>query len=67
MEEKDYIELENFCKKLSTGFTEDEAVVIYKLHAKYFHHEYEEPCSCGGQNKFAVLNRWVNDLKTINN
>lgn len=43
------------------SLSSDEAVLLGKLHAKYFYHKYGKPCGCNPkQTKI-----WINDLEKL--
>tara|TARA_R100000278_G_scaffold123162_1_gene111602 strand:+ start:643 stop:912 length:270 start_codon:yes stop_codon:yes gene_type:complete len=64
MEQEDYKEFTGF-KQLSFGFTDKDLEIVYRLHAKYFVHTYNEPCGCGGVKKMDTINKWIADLQKV--
>lgn len=61
----DYDSFESFLKVIETGFSDKDLTIVYELHAKYFDHQYNEPCGCGGAKKIDVINNWISDLKKV--
>ena len=35
--------------------------LVAELHAKYYNHKYEVPCSCNG----SIYRRWIKDLNKL--
>ena len=67
MDKLDYQDYEMFLAKAEKGFDDDDLKVVYNLHAKYFQHDYYEPCGCGGAVKMDQVNRMMTDLTQIFN
>ena len=65
MIEIDYKSFENFLIVMETGFGDKDLQVVYELHAKYFNHNFNIPCGCGGAKKIDVINNWIADLKKV--
>jgi len=61
MEELDKKDWEQFRAKNSDRVSRVEVEMISMLHAKYFNHKYEVPCSCSPK----TLQKWVDDLNKI--
>ena len=63
MIETDYQSFENFLIVMETGFGDKDLQVVYELHAKYFYHNFNIPCGCGGAKKIDVIkNAFRNEL-----
>lgn len=58
MEELDKKDWEQFRAKNSDRVSRAEVEMISMLHAKYYNHKYEVPCSCSPK----TLQKWVDDL-----
>ena len=67
MDQLDYQDHKMFLAKAETGFNDDDLKVVFNLHAKYFQHDYYEPCGCGGARKMDQVNRMMSDLTHIYN
>lgn len=65
--QEDYIDFTEFKTAMEKGFTDNDLKIVYTLHAKYFEHNYIEPCGCGGAKKMDTINKWISDLKKIYN
>ncbi len=65
MEEGDYIDFTGFKQAMVNGFTDNDLKLVYRLHAKYFVHAYNEPCGCGGAKKMDTINKWIGDLEKV--
>lgn len=63
--EEDYLEFQEFQTKMKSGINDEDLKVIYRLHSKYFSHNYIEPCGCGGAKKMDTINKWMGDLEKI--
>ena len=58
MEQVDVKDWEAFRDNSKSRLTRNEVELISKLHAKYFNHKYNVPCSCSPKQ----LQQWVNDI-----
>lgn len=47
------------------GFKEEDLDIVFKLHAKYFEHIYNEPCGCNGAKKTDVIDNWIADINKL--
>ena len=65
MEEGDYIDFTGFKEAMVNGFTDNDLKLVYRLHAKYFVHNYYEPCGCGGAKRMDTINKWIADLEKV--
>ncbi len=65
LNKEDYNSWINFLEFIKGGFTDKDLEIVYKLHAKYFEHEYNVPCSCGGAKKMETINRWIADINKL--
>ena len=65
MIEIDYQSFEKFLEIMETGFGDRDLQIVYELHAKYFNHNFNIPCGCGGAKKIDVINNWIADLKKV--
>ena len=65
MIEIDYQSFEKFLEIMETGFGDRDLQIVYELHAKYFKHNFNIPCGCGGAKKIDVINNWIADLKKV--
>lgn len=63
--EEDYIEFSGFKRSMEKGFTDEDLKIVYRLHSKYFQHNYIEPCGCGGAKKMDTINKWIGDLEKV--
>ncbi len=63
----DYMQFTAFISSMEKGFTDNDLKIVYTLHAKYFEHNYIEPCGCGGAKKMDTINKWISDLEKIHN
>ena len=63
--EEDYIEFSGFKRSMEKGFTDEDLKIVYRLHSKYFQHNYIEPCGCGGAKKMDTINKWIADLEKV--
>ena len=54
-----WLELVNRPKQHELNRSEIELVA--ELHAKYYNHKYEVPCSCNG----SIYRRWIKDLNKL--
>lgn len=63
--EEDYIEFSGFKRSMEKGFTDEDLKIVYRLHSKYFQHNYIEPCGCGGVKKMDTINKWIGDLEKV--
>jgi SET domain-containing protein len=39
----------------------DQIKLVAELHAKYYNHKYDEPCTCNG----SIYRRWIEDLNKL--
>ena len=62
---EDYENYMNFKVKAKHGFDDNDLRLVYRLHAKYFKHPYNEPCGCGGARKMDTIMKWIKDLDKI--
>lgn len=65
MNKEDYNNYKTFLTKMGTGFTDDDLNIVYTLHAKYFDHNFNIPCGCGGARKMDTINKWIGDLTQV--
>jgi hypothetical protein len=65
MDQEDYIDFTGFKTVMVNGFTDKDLKLMYRLHAKYFVHTYNEPCGCGGIKKIDTINKWISDLQKV--
>ena len=65
MDQEDYIDFTGFKTVMVNGFTDKDLKLMYRLHAKYFVHTYNEPCGCGGVKKMDTINKWISDLQKV--
>lgn len=65
MEEIDYNQFTNLQNKINQDITDDDLKIVYNLHSKYLQHTYNEPCDCKGTVKINIINKWIDELKTI--
>lgn len=63
--QEDYIDFTGFKTAMEKGFTDNDLKIVYTLHAKYFEHNYIEPCGCGGAKKMDTINKWISDLEKV--
>ena len=63
--EEDYIDFTGFKRSMEKGFTDEDLKIVYRLHSKYFQHNYIEPCGCGGAKKMDTINKWISDLEKV--
>ena len=63
--EEDYIDFSGFKRSMEKGFTDEDLKIVYRLHSKYFQHNYIEPCGCGGAKKMDTINKWIGDLEKV--
>jgi len=63
--QEDYIDFTGFKTAMEKGFTDNDLKIVYTLHAKYFEHNYIEPCGCGGAKKMDTINKWIGDLQKV--
>ncbi|MAC41980.1 MAG: hypothetical protein CMJ05_09365 [Pelagibacterales bacterium] len=65
MIEIDYKSFDDFLVIIETGFGDKDLQIVYELHAKYFNHNFNIPCGCGGAKKIDTINKWISDLKKV--
>jgi len=65
LNKEDYDKWTSFKVLLSEGFKEEDLKIVFKLHAKYFEHTYNEPCGCGGAKKMDTINKWIEDINQL--
>lgn len=63
MELKDKEQWQQFKAEVKSKLTKPQYKLLCSLHAKYFNHNYYEPCSCRPKE----LVRWIADIDTIYN
>lgn len=61
MEELDKKDWEIFQANPNDRLSVDEVKLIAQLHAKYFKHKYQVPCSCNPK----TIIRWIDDINKI--
>ena len=61
MEELDRKDWDNFLASSSNTLSVEEVKLVSQLHAKYFKHKYNVPCSCNPK----TIIRWIDDLNNI--
>lgn len=63
MEQVDKQQWEQFKAEVTTKLTQPQYKLLCTLHAKYYNHDYYEPCSCRPKE----LKRWVADIDRLYN
>jgi len=61
MEELDKRDWEKFRSKNTDRVSKVEVELISELHAKYYNHKYNVPCSCSPK----TLQKWIDDLNKV--
>ena len=61
MEELDRKDWYQFRSKNSDRVSREEVEMISELHAKYYNHKFEVPCSCSPK----TLQKWIDDLNVV--
>jgi hypothetical protein len=57
----DYNIWSRFRKSKNDTITMSEFRMVCKLHAEYYKHKYEEPCTCNPK----LINKWISELNII--
>jgi len=58
-DKKRWVEFTN--RKKQNELNRDQIELICELHAKYYKHKYNEPCTCNG----SIYKKWIAELNKI--
>ena len=58
-DKKRWVEFTN--RKKQNEINRDQIELICELHAKYYKHKYNEPCTCNG----SIYKKWIAELNKI--
>jgi hypothetical protein len=58
-DKKRWLEFTN--RKKQNELNRDQIELICELHAKYYKHKYNEPCTCNG----SIYKKWIAELNKI--